>query len=254
MSSTTRDTWIIFRRALRLSLRQPVWVVLGLIQPLLYLFLFGPLLANVSASPGFDSSQSWRIFVPGLLVQLGMFGSSFVGFGLIAEWRSGVIERMRVTPASRTALLLGRVLRDVVVLVAQGTILVVVALAMGLSAPWWALIVGVLTVALLGGCFASLSYAIALRLKSEDAFAPLLNGVMLPLALLSGIFLPMTLAPGWLRTLSDANPIKHVIDGVRANFRGEVATTEALVGIALTVLLVIAGVAVGARVFRRESA
>ena len=192
--------------------------------------------------------------MPGLLVQLGMFGSSFVGFGLIAEWRSGVIERMRVTPASRTALLLGRVLRDVVVLVAQGTILVVVALAMGLSAPWWALIVGVLTVALLGGCFASLSYAIALRLKSEDAFAPLLNGVMLPLALLSGIFLPMTLAPGWLRTLSDANPIKHVIDGVRANFRGEVATTEALVGIALTVLLVIAGVAVGARVFRRESA
>jgi ABC-2 type transport system permease protein len=252
--SAVRDTLTVFSRAMRLSTREPVWVVFGLIQPLLYLLLFGPLLSNISASPGFDSTNSWKIFVPGLLVQLGMFGASFVGFGLISEWRSGVIERMRVTPASRVSLLLGRVLRDVVVLFVQSTILVSTALLMGLRAPWWALGVGVLTVAMLGACFASVSYGIALKLKSEDAFAPLLNGLLLPLALLSGIFLPMSLAPLWLQRLSDANPVKHIIEGVRAMFRGELGSATALWGVGLTVLLVVLGVWFGTRVFKNESA
>ncbi|MEZ4701728.1 MAG: ABC transporter permease [Rhodothermales bacterium] len=248
-----RDTWIVFSRAMRLSMRQPVWVVFGLMQPILYLTLFGPLLKSVAEQPGFGG-DAWRVFVPGLLVQLGMFGSSFVGFGLIAEWRAGVIERMRVTPASRASLLLGRVARDVLVLLVQGTILVGAALLMGLRAPWWALGVGVGTVALLGACFASVSYAVALKLKSEDAFAPLLNAVILPIALLSGIFLPMTLAPLWLQRVSDLNPLKHIIDGVRAMFRGELVSSASLWGVALTLLLVVVGIAVGTRVFKRESA
>ena len=251
--SFVHDTWTIFSRAMRISLRQPVWVIFGLIQPILYLTLFGPLLKSVAQDPSFGGDP-WRVFVPGLLVQLGMFGASFVGFGLIAEWRAGVIERMRVTPASRASLLLGRVARDVLVLLVQGSILVAVALAMGLRAPWWALGAGVVTVALLGACFASLSYAVALKLKSEDAFAPLLNGVILPIALLSGIFLPMTLAPRWLQHLSDVNPLKHVINGVRAMFRGEIGSADSLWGIALTVGLVVVGVLAGTRVFRRESA
>ncbi|MCR6712096.1 MAG: ABC transporter permease [Demequina sp.] len=247
------DTWIVFSRAMRLSLRQPVWVVFGLIQPILYLVLFGPLLKAVAEQPGFGG-DAWRVFVPGLLVQLGMFGASFVGFGLIAEWRSGVIERMRVTPASRSSLLVGRVMRDVLVLLVQGCLLVGAALFMGLRAPAWALAAGIATVALLGACFASLSYAVALRLKNEDSFAPLLNGVILPVALLSGIFLPMTLAPGWLQHLSDINPLKHVIDGVRAMFNGEMLSAPAVYGVLITVGLVAVGGAVGTMVFRRESA
>ncbi|MDN4480619.1 ABC transporter permease [Demequina muriae] len=250
-----RDTWIIFSRAMRLSLRQPVWVVFGLLQPILYLALFGPLLETIADTRAFgEDADAWQIFVPGLLVQLGLFGASFVGFGLISEWRSGVIERMRVTPASRASLLLGRVMRDVVVLLVQGTILVLVALLFGLRAPWWALVAGVGTVALLGACFASLSYAVALTLKSEDSFAPLLNGVALPLLLLSGILLPMSLAPRWLQLLSDANPLKHVVEGVRAMFRGELGDPAALWGVAITVGLVLGGIAIGTRVFRRQSA
>jgi ABC-2 type transport system permease protein len=249
-----RDSWTVFSRAMRLSLRQPVWVVFGLLQPILYLTLFGPLLKGIAATtPGFGG-EAWKVFVPGLLVQLGMFGASFVGFGLISEWRSGVIERMRVTPAPRAALLIGRVARDVLVLFVQGSILVAAALAMGLRAPWWALGVGIVTVALLGACFSSLSYAVALKLKSEDAFAPLLNGIILPVALLSGIFLPMTLAPHWLQRLSDANPLKHIIDGVRAQFRGDLGTAASLWSIGLTLALVIVGLLVGTRVFQRESA
>jgi ABC-2 type transport system permease protein len=240
--------------SMRLSLRNPTWVIIGLIQPVLYLSLFGPLLRRLPlAGPGTNTSNNWRIFVPGLLVQLGIFGAAFVGFGLIAEYRAGVIERMRDSPASRTALLLGRVLRDVVVLVMQATILVAAAVPFGLRVPLGDAVIGLLIVALLGASFSSLSYAAALTLKSEDALAPLLNGLAVPLLLLSGILLPMSLAPRWLRVLADINPLKHVVDAMRALFVPNGATRTVLWGVGVTAALVAVGVLLGARTFKHDS-
>src|SRR3569832_476855 len=105
-----RDTWIIFIRSIRLSLRQPLWVLIGLLQPILYLSLFGPLLQNIAATSGFQN-DAWQVFVPGLLVQLGIFGGLFVGFGIIAEWRTGVTSCRSMTPAARTSIIAGRTLR-----------------------------------------------------------------------------------------------------------------------------------------------
>ena len=249
---TLRETDLIFRRAMRLSLRNPIWVILGLIQPILYLVMFGPLLENMTKVQGWPDGDAWSLFVPGLLVQLGMFGAAFVGFGLLHEMHAGVVERMRVTPASRLALLLGRVLRDVVVLFVQGVILIACALLFGLDAPLDGLIVGLLVVALLGAAFSSASYAAALILKSEDALAPLANGLAVPLLLLSGILLPMSLAPGWLETISDINPLKHVVDGVRALFL-DGSTSTVVWGIVATLGLVAAGLALGTRTFEKES-
>ncbi len=249
---TLTETNLIFRRAMRLSLRNPIWVILGLIQPILYLVMFGPLLENMTRVQGWPGGDAWSVFVPGLLVQLGIFGAAFVGFGLLHEMRAGVVERMRVTPASRLALLLGRVLRDVVVLFVQGLILVGCALLFGLDAPVGGLVVGLVVVALLGAAFSSASYAAALILKSEDALAPLANGLAVPLLLLSGILLPMSLAPGWLETVSDINPLKHVVDGVRALFLHG-STSTVLWGIVATLALVAAGMALGTRTFERES-
>ena len=97
---TVRDTWLIFRRSLILTIRQPVWILFGLMVPALYLFLFGPLLEGaVGAAGGAQNAFNW--FVPGLIVQIAIFGTAFGGFGLIAEMRAGVVERMRVTPISR---------------------------------------------------------------------------------------------------------------------------------------------------------
>ncbi|HEU4917903.1 MAG TPA: ABC transporter permease [Acidimicrobiia bacterium] len=249
------DTWLVFSRAMRLSLRNPVWVILGLLQPILYLTLFGPLLEPVANAPGFPPGTAWQVFVPGLLVQLAVFGAAFAGFGLIAEWRAGVVERMRVTPASRGALLLGRVLRDVVVIVVQGAMLSLVAVVFfGLEAPMGSLIAGVAIVALLGGAFSALSYGTALKLKSEDSFAPVINGLLLPILLLSGILLPMALAPGWLQTVADVNPLTHVVDGVRALYIDDLASNEVVIGSAVTVGLLLVGVLYGSWVFRKESA
>ncbi|HEV7665983.1 MAG TPA: ABC transporter permease, partial [Chloroflexota bacterium] len=128
-----RDLWLVFERYMWLFLRNPVWVIIGVIQPVFYLILFAPLLEGISRAPGFPAGGAYNVFVPGLLIQLGLFGASGVGFGLIAELRSGVIERMRVTPVSRFALLLGRTLRDIVILLVQALVLILLALPFGLS-------------------------------------------------------------------------------------------------------------------------
>jgi ABC-2 type transport system permease protein len=165
-----------------------------------------------------------------------------------------VIERQRVSPANRTALLAGRALRDVVVLLVQAVLLTLVALPFGLRAPVGGVILAILVVAALGAAFASLSYAAALRLKSEDALAPLFNGLAIPVLLLSGILLPMSLAPAWLRRVSDVNPLKHVVDGTRAFFVGDVASSAGFWALVSTVGLVAVGVWYGTLTFRRESA
>lgn len=253
-TNALRDSVLIFSRAMRLSLRNPAWVIIGLAQPILYLVFFGPLLTQVAKMPGMPPGDSWQIFVPGLLIQLGLFGAAFVGFGLIAEMRSGVIERMRVTPMSRFALLFGRVLRDVVVLVVQATLLTVIAVVVfGLRAPIDGLLIGLVLVAALGITMSAASYGLALLLKSEDAFAPLLNSVMMPLMLLSGILLPMSMGPDWLKAISKANPLSYVVDGARAAFRGDLASSTFVIGIAISAALAAIAATFGSRVFRRES-
>jgi ABC-2 type transport system permease protein len=251
MRTFLRDTNTVFRRSMRLSLRNPVWVIMGIVQPLLYLFLFGPLLKPLAEELG--ASNPWQLFVPGLLVQLGLFGAMFVGFGLVAEWRAGVIEAMRVTPAARSALLLGRVVHDVVVLLFQTVLLLLAALALGLRAPLGGVLLGMVIVALVGSAFSSASYAVALILKSEDSLAPLLNGVAVPLLLLSGILLPMDNAPTWLRWLSNINPLKHVVDGTRAMFNGDILSSKAAWGLVAAAGLAVAGGWFGTSTFRRES-
>ncbi len=248
-----RDTWLIFHRSLWLTIRQPVWIIFGMMLPLLYLFLFGPLLEGATQAAG-AGTNAFNWFVPGLVIQIAVFGTAFGGFGLIAELRSGVIERMRVTPMSRTAMLLGRSLRDVVILMVQAILLIVLAIPLGLDVDPAGLVVVLGLLAIIGLVTAPLSYAAALTLKSEDAFAPLVNSVAMPLLLLSGILLPMALAPAWLQTLSSLNPLSHAVDAARALFNGQWGSPEIPIGVGLTAILAVLSVAIAARTFSRANA
>ncbi len=249
-----RDTWLLFSRQMITTLRNPVWMIIGLTQPILFLTLFAPLLDSVAKTPGYPSGGALNVFIPGLLVQLGLFGTAFVGFGLIAELRAGVIERLRVTPVSRLALLLGRALRDIVVMVVQSLLLVVAALPFGVSVHVLGMLVMLGLLVLLGLVMVSCSYAIALAVRSEDALAPILNSITLPLMLLSGILLPMSLAPAWLRDVAKVNPLSHAVDAARALFAGHVA--ESVVAQGLAIMAVMAALAVwwAARSFRQATA
>jgi ABC-2 type transport system permease protein len=248
------DTWLVFRRSLSLSLRNPPWLTVGLIQPLVYLLLFAPILTNLTAMPGFPGGNAFNTFVPGLLVMTAGFGTMFVGFAFIDEMRSGVVERMRVTPMSRTAGVLGRTLRDIVVFMVQGMILIVASIPFGLHVEPLGVLVSMGLLALIGLGLGPISYAIALKLRSEDALGPIVQAFALPLMLLSGVLLPMSLAPDWLRTAATFNPLYHAVEAMRALFNAQFSDGAVLVGIAWMVGLAVVSVALSARVFNRATA
>jgi ABC-2 type transport system permease protein len=251
---TLRDTWLIFSRSLTLSLRNPVWVIMGVLQPMLYLLLFGPLLTNIAKMPGFPPGGAFNVFVPGILVMTALFSSAFVGFGLCDEMREGVIERMTVTPMSRVAMLVGRSLRDVALLEVQGVILVVLAIPFGLEINPGGVVVAFALLALIGLMMSPVSYTLALVLKSEDALAPVVNGIALPLLLLSGVMLPMSLAPDWLQTVAKLNPLYHAVAAIRALFNASYADGEIMIGLVLLVVLALVTITFGARSFSRAAA
>jgi ABC-2 type transport system permease protein len=253
--SFIRDTLMIFRRQERLALRNPAWVIIGLTQPILYLALMGPLLTKLPASSlGTANGNAYDFFVPGLLIQLGLFGSTFVGFTIIADWRAGVIERFRVTPVSRLSIMAGRVLRDAITLVVQAAVLVLVGVAFGLRAPVAAIFMSFGFIVLVAIGLASVSYATGLLLKSEDAFAPMINTIVVPLLLLSGIFLPLTLGPGWLQGIARVSPFRYIIDAMREAYQGNYFNTIVVEGIAVSVGMAALCLWLGSRVFLRENA
>jgi ABC-2 type transport system permease protein len=189
-----------------------------------------------------------------MLVQLGIFGAFFAGFSLIGEWREGVIEAERVTPASRTALLVGRLYRDLLQLLVQAMILIALGYALGMDASLPGLLLGVLLTLLIGAACAAASNALALTTKSEDVMAPVINVVMMPVLLLSGILLPMTIGPAWLERASAFMPIRHVVDAVRKSFAGDFASSSLLWGSLWAVVLFGLAVWWGTATFRRENA
>lgn len=249
-----RDTRLVFWAQLRSNLRNPLWVIIGLSQPVLYLVLFGPLLEGIGDSLG-PGDDPWLIFTPGLIMQIGLFGAMFVGFAMVYELRCGVIERQRVTPASRGALLLGRVCKDMVVLIVQASILMLVAIAFfGLRPNALGTVLTLALVAVVAAGLACASYALALRTRSEDSLASVLNTVSVPALLLSGILLPMTIGPQWLQNIAAVNPLSHTVDAARALFRGDFGDQDVFVGTAITLALAVLLAIVGARTFARENA
>ncbi|CAM5309514.1 ABC transporter permease [Streptomyces chartreusis] len=245
------DTALIYGRYLRQSLRSRFALLFGVLMPLLYLLFFGPLLTDL---PLGGQGSSWQVLVPGLLLQLGLFGASFAGFSIIIEKGQGVVERMRVTPVSRLALLLGRVLRDATVFVFQAVLLVLAALAMGLRAPLPGVLIGFAFVALLTVSLASLSYALAMKVRTPQEFGPAINAMTMPMMLLSGLMLPMTLGPRWLDVLSHFIPFRYLVDAVRDAYVGSYATAHMLYGVLVAVAFAALAVTVGTRVFRTAGA
>lgn len=249
-----RDTWIVFRRYAGRSLSSPLYVGVSLAQPVLYLVLFAPLLKSVASVPGFPEGGAYNVFVPGLLVQLSLFGVTSGGWGLIAEVRAGIIERMRVTPVSRLSLLLGRTLRDIVMLVLQAMLIVGAALPFGLSLAWPGILLAFVLMAVIALLMASVSYAAALWLRDENTFGAIVFSATLPLMLLSGVLLPISLAPSWLQAVADANPLLYAVEAQRALFANHVADASVFKGFLAVGVLALAAAWASARSFGRAVA
>lgn len=242
------DTRVIFGRSLRATLRSRTNLAFGMLQPLLFLALFGPLLTSLDLGV---SGSSWQTLVPGVLIQLALLGGSFVGLGLLMDRALGVIDRMRVTPVSPSALLLGRTLRDVVQLSVQSVLLVLLGVAFGLRAPLLGVVLGLVFVAVLSGALSALSYGLAMRVRTSPEFAAIANTAAIPLMLLAGLLLPMNLAPGWLDALSRAVPVRYTVDAVRDVFQGHYTSGTVGVGAAVTLGLAALCLLAASRLFGR---
>ncbi|MEV0201242.1 ABC transporter permease [Nonomuraea sp. NPDC050691] len=212
-----RHTLLFLGYELRNTFRNPIWPLFGIVQPVVYLLLFGPLVAG---SSGRSTADALTAFAPGMLVITALFGAIGVGYGMIYELRGGVLERIAVSPAWRPSIVLGRTLRDAVVLVAQSVAVVLIALAMGMRASLPGLVLTVLLVAVTGLFASGVGYGLALSLRDENGMAQTMQFFALPVMLLSGALLPMTLAPGWMQKVALFNPMYHPVVAGRALFAG----------------------------------
>lgn len=215
-----RDSWLIFCSQLRVMLREPAWVVFGLFQPICYMLLFAPLLKNLANTPGFPSGGAYNIFTPGLMMMMAIFGTGFAGFTVIGQLREGTIERLRVTPVSRLALMVGMIGVNLLQLLVQTAFLLVIGLLLGFKPDTAGLLLLVVLLLVGGLTMASASYAVGLMLKDEGSLAAAVNLVALPLLLLSGIMLPLTFAPDILKNIANFNPFNYAVEASRALVNG----------------------------------
>jgi ABC-2 type transport system permease protein len=248
------DVWLVFQRQMLLVIRTPIWIVVGITQPVIYLLLFAPLLKQALVSVGSPDTyaEAYLVYVPGLMVSISCFGGIFSGFGLLAELRAGVIERVRVTPVSRQALLLGRALREVVNMFIQALIITLLALPFGLRVPARDLVLAYLLFILLALMSVSVSYGIALLIRNEGALGPVYNTIAQPIMLIAGVLLPIAFAPLWLRRVADWNPFYWATSAMRALFANHLGENVVWEGAIVVVALTALGLAWSTRLFARS--
>src|SRR5690349_18879113 len=246
-----RDTRIVMVRELRPVIRSPFSLLFGMIQPLVFLGLFGPLLAG---QVGGDSATVWQWFVPSVIGMTALFGTSTVGANLLFEFQTGAHERMLVTPLSRPSLLIGRALKEMVPLAAQAVIIVVVMIPFGFVLYPAGAVIGFLLLAVFGVGLGSFSYALAIAVRKQEwMFWVVQQTLIFPLMILSGMLLPLESGPAWMQVASHFNPLTYLVNAERALFAGDVGSSAAAWGWLAALLTVAVGLAVGIRSMRRSA-
>ncbi len=125
------DIKAVWTRESLTILRDPFSLIFSLLQPLVFLGLFGPLLSGVAGEGGLGFGSSLQWFLPGVVVMITMFGTSMTGANLQYEIMTGAFERILATPLARPALLIGRALKELTPLVVQAAIITLVAVPFG---------------------------------------------------------------------------------------------------------------------------
>jgi ABC-2 type transport system permease protein len=213
-----RQTQYMTMRHLRELWRQPWFIAVTLVQPVIWLLLFGALFKKIVEIPGFHGHSYIAFLAPGVVVMTAMFNSAWSGMALIEDLNRGVTARFLVSPVRREALIAGRIVKEAVVVVVQSLIIVALALIVGASFPGGVGGVVVLFVvsALLGAVFGGLSNGFALIMRQEEALIGAVQFIVLPLTFLSTTLLQSNLMPTWIRHVADFNPANWAVVAGRA--------------------------------------
>lgn len=216
------QSWFLTLRQLRHLLRQPWWIALTLIQPIIWLVLYGQLFKRVVELPGFHAGSYIDFLTPGIVIMSALFGSGWTGMGVIADMDRGVMERFLISPVSRPAIILGRLMNLSLVTVVQSLILFCLGMTLGAHYPAGVggLLVLLISAILLGMPFGALSIAMALTVRKEESVIGAVNFVLLPLTFTSPVFMANSLMPAWMRAVARFNPVNWSVEAGRGALQG----------------------------------
>ena len=205
-------------RHLRAFVRQPWFVLMAIIQPVIWLLLFGALFQNVTLIPGFATGGSYLDYlVPGVLVMTALFSCGWSGMSIIEDLDRSIVDRFLVTPVHRSAIIGGLTIYQLVSLVIQAAIIGGLALLLGAHFEGGLLGYAALTLCamLVGAAVASFSDAMALTLRQRESVIGINTLMTLPLTFLSAAFIPLALAPEWIQTVAHYNPVNWAVEAGR---------------------------------------
>ena len=213
---TLRQTgWMVVRQARNL-MREPIWIAMMVIQPMLWLILYGQLFKNVGAQ-GHAAGSYVEFLTPGVVCMNAFFGGTWAGMAMISDLDRHVVDRFLAAPASRLAIVLSQVVRAGITAILQALILLLVGLALGVrvhgGAIGWLVVLGASF--LLAMVFAGFSNGIALLLRREASMIATANFVGLPLMFLSSILVTTALMPGWIKAIARFNPVNWGVTAAR---------------------------------------
>ena len=214
--TTVRQTLFLTARVLRNLARQPIWIVVMIVQPMFWLLLYSQLFRRITALPGFGTTSYIDYLTPGVAVMTAFFSGSWAGLGLIEDLDRGVVERFLTTPARRGAVVLGRILESAIVATLQAILILVTGLALGATnggpAGWLVILLASFLVA---AGFAGLSHGVALLTRQEASMIAVAQFIGLPLLFFSSLLIARDLIPGWMRSLSLLNPVEWAVRAAR---------------------------------------
>jgi ABC-2 type transport system permease protein len=239
-------------RYVRALLRQPAWVFVTLVQPVIWLVLFGALFEKTVDIPGFASDSYIEFLAPGVVVMTAFFSAGWSGMGMIQDYDRGILDRFLSSPVKRVALVAGPLMQNTLVILIQSVIIVVLALILGASFPNGVL--GVLALilisAILGAGFGALSNGLGLVFLKEDSLIATMVFLQLPLTFLSGAFQQENLQPEWMRVVADFNPVNWAIEAGRNVAMEDVDWSLVLTRTGLLIAFVVAAGMFATRTFR----
>jgi ABC-2 type transport system permease protein len=246
-----RHTLSLTRRALLNLWRQPWFVAITLVQPLIWLLLFGQLFKRVVDLPGFHGGSYLEFLTPGVLVMSALFAGGWHGMGYIEAIDRGIMDRFLVSPLWRGSLVASGFLYSAVVIVIQSLVIVAVAFAGGASFSAGAVLAMLVLAVLLGGGVAALSDALALVARQEETVIGAVQFVVMPATFLSSGMMASNLLPGWIHGVARFNPVDWAVVGARAG-TGDWGLLGTRVGLLAALVLVCSWLATKAlRVYQR---
>jgi ABC-2 type transport system permease protein len=232
--------------------REPVTLLVDLLQPVLWLLLFGHLFSFARAGLGLH--VSYLTFMTAGVAVMTVFNVALAGgLEVMFDRESGMLRRLLVTPMHRSTLLAGRFV--FVVLIGLAQVVVILAAGRLFGVAWHEGLGGIAAIlvfdTLLGTGMATLSLVLAFRLRNHGPFYTIIGFVSLPLTFVSTAFAPLHTMSGWLRTLAGLNPLTYAVNAVRALLIGP-GSLDALLRLGLYLAVFDgAALALGIWVFRR---